>query len=720
MATAKDPKDPQNGLTFLSNLGAGAIWTALPLADAAEPDGVKADTAAADAAHRLWIWSPRQLLSFEGTRDNLDLLTAAGWEPIPERRMLAAGLRIYHLWTQLREIRGVQVSHVQVPGQVPGEEKDLWAHAEDLHAVERCPVALAFTISPYPADRSARALFAQQRAQGQPFHAWTSETLPPPSLGTHGLVWTESGNAGEQGPGWQRYDLAALPAPAHKLQEQLAAALRELATPHSWYMIGLSMHAAITSVAQPLGYHNKRAEMQAELLARTGYLRDVARAALADLEMAKERYEQMSLAARKYPPDIWLARWGEVQQMAQELAAAYWEYHQSQHAAVPPTRQVPAPPNVFRSDHSLIVSPLNALQIAQGLSSRTWQTRQDGTPYYRAATRKGAKTGENTSTEMELRLEDAPEPPLPAQEQVTQLWQLTRARSDLDGDLFLAQWAQYLNAPKEPEGYVWLTGDQFLVYRGIEPITKAEPDGDRRRAGQRTEDKQEISAALVRQMAVWVRVRAMLEGGHDANNARRKRLRARRQYTHESRLWLVPEVVRQHELSGATPDKASSHIVAWRYKPGTWATPFLEAPNRHFAQLCQTTLRYDPYRQQWEKRLARFFMFYLRISGGPNYGGTTIRRAVGDLLTELELPIDIENPQRTRQRFEQALAQLVADRVIDAWDYAKDNQPLPRRRWLLVWERWGIYVTAAPLARPELPEDSGQSDASGITPSADN
>jgi hypothetical protein len=148
--------------------------------------------------------------------------------------------------------------------------------------------------------------------------------------------------------------------------------------------------------------------------------------------------------------------------------------------------------------------------------------------------------------------------------------------------------------------------------------------------------------------------------------------------------------------------------VAWRYKPGTWAAPFLAAPNLHFALLCQTTLQYDPYREQWEKRLARYFMFYLRISGGPNYGGTTIRRAVGDLLTELELPLDTTNPQRTRKRFEQALARLVADRVIDAWDYAKDNPELPRRSWLPAWQQWGVYVTAAPLALPRArsPEDA--------------
>lgn len=709
------PEDPKSGLTFISNLGAGAFWTGLPLADASAPSGVKADTAPVDDPRRLWTWSPRQLLSFEGTLDNINMLTAAGWECLPERTMMEAGLRIYHLWTQLRDVRGVQVNRAQVPGQPPGEDKDLWARADDLRTVERYPVALAFTAAPYPADKSAVAMFAMQRTKGQPFLAWVPETLPPPTLGTHGLVWAEGGNAGEQGPGWQRYDLEDLPSSAHELQERLAEALRELAAPHGWYTIGPSMQTAINIVAQPLGYANKKAEIQAVILATSGHLRQLAKESLQDLDTAKERVEQMRRASRKYPPDIWLERWGEIQQMAQDLAAAYWEYHQDllqPPVEQPPARQLPMTPDVFRNDHALILSPIPALQIIQGLSSPTWSKREDGTPYYHAETVKGREQGENTSTEMELRLEDEPEPPRPIQEQVAQLWELTRARTDLDGDLFLAMWAQHLSAHKDAEGYAWLTGDLFLSYRGIEPITKAEPDGERRRAGQRTEDKQTVSAALVRQMAVWVKVRTMLEGSEDGEGAsggagrKRSKARPRRQYTHESRLWLVPEVVRQHQLTGVTSDGLSSHIVAWRYKPGTWATPFLAKPNLHFALLCQTTLKYDPYREQWEKRLARYFMFYLRISGGPNYGGTGIPRKVGDLLTELDLPIDSDHPQRTRKRFEQALARLVADGVIDGWKYVKDNPALPRRNWLPGWQQWSVYVTATPLARPELLADA--------------
>lgn len=720
------PVDPKSGLTFMSNLGAGAIWTGLPLADASEPSGVKADTAPVDDPRRLWIWSPHQLLSFEGTSDNINLLTAAGWEPMPGRTIMGAGLPIYHLWTQLRELRGVQVKRVQIPGQPPGEDKEIWVRTEDLRAVERYPVALAFAITSYPADKPAIALFARQRAQGEPFHAWVPETLPPPTLGTRGLVWTEGDNAGEHGPGWQRYDLEDLPPAARELQERLAEALRELATPHSWYAVGLSTQKALEVVAEPFGYERHKQAMQAQILATSGRLRDTIREALADMDTARERLEQMRRAARKYPPDIWLERWGEIQQMAQDLAAAYWEHHQSLlQPAVAPTqaRQLPMAISVFRNEHALIPSHINVLQLIQGLSSSAWPKREDtGTPYWRGETRTGREDGENASTEMELRPEDMQEPSQATQEQVNQLWELTRARSDLDGDLFLAMWAQHLSASKDSEGYVSFTGDLFLDYRGITPITREKtpggPPDERWRAGHRVEDKQDVSAALWRQMAVWVKVRAMLleAGDQGASKGGKPRKRARRLYTHESRLWLVPEVIRQHELTGVASDGGSSHIVAWRYKPGTWAAPFLAAPNLHFAQLCQTALQYDPLRERWEKRLARYFVFHLRISGGPNYGGTSITRTIGDLLTELELPRSTEDPKRTRQRFERALARLAADGIIDTWNYASDNPELPRRNWLPVWEQWHVRVKAAPLSTSDLLDDaSDQTSGQGPT-----
>lgn len=641
-------------LTFYAHIASPAsvaLWQGLPLAHP-----LAEDTAAVDDPRRLWLWIPHMLLGFEGTLDTLDALVAAGWERLPAT-FAQLDTSLYHIVTQLNDLRSVQY-----PGQ---SDRDVWVRSADLRHAQRYPVALAFTLEGIPIEASTEASLAEQHVRGETYTAVVPEVLPPPTIGTRGLV--HSHRKADASNGWQVYTLDDLPPAERELQTRLADALRELVAPHEWY---------VTAAA-----------------------------------VSQERAEQMYRARSKYPPDIWLQRWGDIQQMAHNLAAAYWERHQQ---ATPPAAQLPVTYDVFHSGYAMVATPLNALHISQGLSSAVWRTRDgSGAPYWRGESAKGRDKGENVVTEMELRLEDATEPPLPVQEQAAQLWRIVNAHSDLDGDLFLAMWAQYLSAPRDADGYTHLTGNMFLGYRGIEPITKADtPDGDRRRAGHRTEDMQEISAALVRQMAVWLKVRAMIEASDDPNASGsrrgRPRRRTRRLYTHESRLWLVSEVVRQHELAGVAPEGASSHIVAWRYRPGTWSAPFLEAPSRPFALLCQTTLQYDPYREQWEKRLARYFVFHLRMSGGPNYGGTRINRQVATLLAELELPTDAVHPKRTRERFERALARLVEDGIIDAWDYAPDNPSLPARNWLPTWEQWHIRVTAAPL--PHAPE-GGQSDA---------
>ena len=51
--------------------------------------------------------------------------------------------------------------------------------------------------------------------------------------------------------------------------------------------------------------------------------------------------------------------------------------------------------------------------------------------------------------------------------------------------------------------------------------------------------------------------------------------------------------------------------VAWKMQLGTWVKPYLEDANRQLAYLVQKALRYDPVRQYWVKRLARYIILNL-------------------------------------------------------------------------------------------------------------
>lgn len=361
-------------LTFYPNLTDGALWTGLPVGDPSEPRGVAADTSPVNDQRRAWLWSPSQLISCEGTTENINRLTAAGWERLPGRTMDQMDMSIYHIWTQLRDIRGVQIRRVLKPGLMPNDDKELWARTVDIQAARRYPVALAFTITPYLMEKSALAQFAKQRAQGGPLHAWIPEVLPPPTLGTRGLVYTRDDREQDEVWGWQDYKLDALPQEAHELQERLANALRELAAPHGWYVVGESTHKALQAIAEPAGYARHRQVLQSGVLATSGHMREIAQELLQDFDASKARYEQMHQSRSKYPADIWLERWGEIQRMAEDLAAAYWRAHTNlQRSTEHRDTILPA----LTSSHRTLVPSANAFRalmqsFGPGLQQSVW------------------------------------------------------------------------------------------------------------------------------------------------------------------------------------------------------------------------------------------------------------------------------------------------------------------------------------------------------------
>ncbi len=319
---------------------------------------------------------------------------------------------------------------------------------------------------------------------------------------------------------------------------------------------------------------------------------------------------------------------------------------------------------------------------------------------------------------------------------IRSLWRQVRALSDLDGDVFLATLAQAMAAPADEKGAVWITGGQILDYRGIQPIMKRDsPGGPLRRAGHRHEDLARIAECVQRMTNTWITVRQALEERIVSGKRTRKK---RRLLTLESRLIQVSEVIRQRDLLDILDDSTSSPsmsalsqtgaersesraestrgettplrqpvrpvgaaqesiTIAWRYQMGSWLTPFLEAPNQHIAWLVQQALRYDPYRELFEKRLARYLIFNLRIPAVN--GNAVMTTTVGALIEELSLPISEDHPDRSKQRFEQALETLRQDRQIDAWRYLPDNPPLPARRWASTWlAEWRIEFRVASIA----------------------
>ena len=266
------------------------------------------------------------------------------------------------------------------------------------------------------------------------------------------------------------------------------------------------------------------------------------------------------------------------------------------------------------------------------------------------------------------------EPPLPA----ARPWRLASELCDLDADVLLAVLARALDRGAQlADGSVWIAADALLDDRGIRPKTTRAAVAVYS-AGHREVDRERIRASMARLDALWLDLRdVLLRVSTPAGRTRPVR------QSLEAKLLLFLE---RRARDGAA--------WAWRVRPGRWLDPFLASPNRQTARLDRQVLRFDPYRERWEKRLGYYLTFHLRMDARRS---RPLVRRIGTLLDALRLPSDLRHPERTRARFEAALERLVSVGVIGGWGYTTEAlatlQALPARHCADLWRRTTVQVT---------------------------
>jgi hypothetical protein len=272
-----------------------------------------------------WIWVPAFVITLDGTRDELDALHAAGWERFISDEM--GRNQLLHAYAAMR-LRGqlADIRIVRMPGQEHGE---VWARKEDIARLATTPVALAFSVP----DRQSYAGTAE--ITGKEGEIRIIEMLPPPQLGEMGMVFVEDEGAMK----WQHYPLSALGEEGIALWQRLGAALKALAAPADWLPYNAVLAAAIT----PEGYEavttwlrdhpaDPRKWPNANTLGADSHVTpDEARSARLTMRTisACARAIQTARQRAEQDRDGWLRQWHGRQQLAQELAALYWQAHQA-------------------------------------------------------------------------------------------------------------------------------------------------------------------------------------------------------------------------------------------------------------------------------------------------------------------------------------------------------------------------------------------------------
>lgn len=389
-----------------------------------------------------------------------------------------------------------------------------------------------------------------------------------------------------------------------------------------------------------------------------------------------------------------LMQFAMAQLAAAQLSELYWHLHvQSVVKPVRPAHSLMDIPPAFRhanlyENQGNLIPATDALEAAiRAISdahdgAKGWGKDRSKNPAY-------IHSRATSTTAVTLRMNQQL---IPENEQAVaqQLWERVTTYSDNDGDVLLAMLAQVVAAGPDEQGGTWITTQAILDYRGILPKRHEVKLGIYRDAGHRPEDMQQVAECVGRLRDMHVSVKTWREP--------RKQGGRRRKVVQESYLVLISDFLTQAE-EGGQGTREDALQIAWYYRPGSC----LDVPlhkNAKVAWLLQQALRYDPYHEKWEKRLARYFMFQLRLNS--SFGGTTIRRSIREILEESGLfsSINRTDPIRTKKQFEKAMRTLIQHGHISDWGealYLEAMEQRPARGWLEMWLAQELVITAAPL-----------------------
>lgn len=279
-------------------------------------------------------------------------------------------------------------------------------------------------------------------------------------------------------------------------------------------------------------------------------------------------------------------------------------------------------------------------------------------------------------------------PPKETERWVQVMWKQREELSDLDADALDLLCHFWLEQAKKPEDAAIAHIDEFLEMRGL----KKNQGGSGRRGGYKQEQRLEMLRALSHIQSIWLKmgqIELYQEGEKNSYSSRKrsqgkKKLPVTKQI--ESRAFVVTDRLGQLNMDGYM------EVEQFKYRPGDLFAHFLLGPGRQTAIMSAKAVQYDPYRQKWEKRLARYLSWQWRIQASRvgytrPYRVNTLLEVVGGEET------GPQRPHLIRNRLEKALDCLQEDSLIASWQYEHWDEAMGGKPgWLLNWREATLLI----------------------------
>jgi DNA-binding XRE family transcriptional regulator len=353
--------------------------------------------------------------------------------------------------------------------------------------------------------------------------------------------------------------------------------------------------------------------------------------------------------------------------------------------------------SLLREEHLTVLSAAHYQAVREALAKQTFQ-RLEGFPWPTALVTTGPARGH-----IQLRplvVDSHPfMPPEEVEAWAARMWQQREELSDLDADALDILSALWLYQARTPNDDAVADVDELLAMRGLQ----AKQGGQGRRGGYEPEQRAAMLQAVAHIQNLWLTMSAIEVYEPSGTRSRSRQRRPTQQVIH-SRAFTMTDLFGQIRLDGGMD------VQKFIFRPGKVFAHFLFGPGRQSALLSARALAYDPYRQTWEKRLARYLSYQWRCRA---HNGDYLQPfRVLTLLEAAGAELDMRKPSRTREHLEKALDTLQQDRVIAAWQYDRWEETLATRRgWAHHWLQATILIeppdsirtTYQRLARHEAP-----------------